>query len=222
MQLKSVKPTMTTLTDTRREYDYTRLSKKQLDSNPFIQIKKWLDQAQKASLKDATVMTLATTDNNGLADARIVLLKQLDEKGFCWFTNYNSKKGQQLDDNPQACLLFYWRDFDRQAIIRGTVEKLAAQAAEEYFHSRPLASQFSAAASAQSQPIASREALENKLQQLKKSDPDSVERPENWGGYRLIPSTFEFWQGRENRLHDRFSYTHDNDNEQWLITRLQP
>ncbi|HED36342.1 MAG TPA: pyridoxamine 5'-phosphate oxidase [Gammaproteobacteria bacterium] len=213
---------MTTLSDTRREYDYTRLSKKQLDSNPFVQIKKWLDQAQQANLKDATVMTLATTDNNGLADARIVMLKQLDEKGLCWFTNYASKKGQQLAHNPQACLLFYWRDFDRQVVIRGRVEKLSTQAAEDYFHSRPLNSQFSAAASAQSQPIDSRKALEAKLELLKKSDPETVEKPEDWGGYRLIPSTFEFWQGRENRLHDRFSYTQDNGSEQWTITRLQP
>ncbi|VAW71945.1 Pyridoxamine 5'-phosphate oxidase [hydrothermal vent metagenome] len=215
---------MNTLSDTRREYDYTQLSKKQLDSNPFAQMKKWLDQAQQANLKDATVMTLATTDNNALPDARIVMLKQLDEKGFCWFTHYASKKGQQLAHNPQACLLFYWREFDRQVAIRGRVEKLSTQAAEAYFHSRPLNSQFSGAASAQSQPIESREALENKLQQLKKANPDAVEKPENWGGYRLIPATFEFWQGRENRLHDRFRYTHDNDNdsEQWTITRLQP
>ena len=214
---------MTTLADTRREYNYTSLSRNQLDADPFKQIKLWLDQAQQAALKDATVMTLATTDSNNMPDARIVMLKQLDEKGFCWYTSYNSKKGQQLAENPQACLLFYWRDFDRQVTIRGTVEKLSAEAAESYFHSRPLESQFSAAASAQSQPIDSRKVLEEKLEQIKKNTPSAAEKPEDWGGYRLIPTAFEFWQGRKNRLHDRFSYTRQpNNNDNWLITRLQP
>lgn len=213
---------MTTLADTRREYNYTRLSKNQLNTDPLAQLEQWLDQAQQADLKDATVMTLATTDSNGLADARIVMLKQLDEKGLCWYTSYNSKKGRQLAENPQACLLFYWRDFDRQVVIRGRVEKLSSDAAEEYFHSRPLDSQFSAAASDQSQPIESRQALENKLQALKKANPQAVEKPSSWGGYRLVATAFEFWQGRESRLHDRFSYTQQANNHDWLITRLQP
>ncbi len=212
---------MTTLADTRRQYDYSSLTRKQLNTDPFEQMQLWLQQAKDAELKDATSMILATTDNNAMPDARIVLLKQLDEKGFCWYTNYASHKGRQLADNPLACLLFYWRDFDRQVKIQGTVEKLSRSEAEEYFHSRPLASQFSAAASEQSQPIASRQALEDKLQQLHNTDTSAVARPESWGGYRLIPGAFEFWQGRENRLHDRFTYT-QNDAGHWSITRLQP
>jgi len=179
------------------------------------------EQAKQAELKDATSMTLATSGENAMPDARIVLLKQLDEKGFSWYTSYASNKGQQLLNNPNACLLFYWRDFDRQVKVQGRVEKLSAEDAENYFHSRPLESQFSAAASQQSQAIDSRKALENKLQQLKNINADAVEKPDTWGGYRLLPSAFEFWQGRENRLHDRFTYLLD-ENGQWLITRLQP
>jgi len=212
---------MTTLSDTRRQYDYSRLTRKQLNADPFKQMQHWLEQAKQAELKDATSMTLATSGENAMPDARIVLLKQLDEKGFSWYTSYASNKGQQLLNNPNACLLFYWRDFDRQVKVQGRVEKLSAEDAENYFHSRPLESQFSAAASQQSQAIDSRKALENKLQQLKNINADAVEKPDTWGGYRLLPSAFEFWQGRENRLHDRFTYLLD-ENGQWLITRLQP
>lgn len=212
---------MTTLADTRREYDFSSLRKKQLNQNPIEQLSLWLEQAKQAEFKDATCMTLSTTDKNGMPDARIVLLKQLDESGLSWYTNYASHKGQQLLDNPQACLLFYWRDVDRQVKIRGKVEKLSVEEAEEYFHSRPLESQFSAAASKQSQPIESREKLEEKLEQLKNINAKTVERPGSWGGYRLLVDSFEFWQGRENRLHDRFTYIKD-DNGNWLITRLQP
>ncbi len=220
---------MTKLIDIRREYDFSCLTRKQLNKNPFEQMQLWLKQAQKAELKDATAMTLATATNNGLPDARIVLLKNIDTKGLSWFTSYSSHKGQQLLENPQACLLFYWRDFDRQIKVQGQVEKLSIQEAKKYFHSRPLNSQFSAAASNQSQAIESREALEKKLQRLKEINPNIVVKPEDWGGYRLIPSAFEFWQGRENRLHDRFTYTlNESTNNltdnltEWLITRLQP
>ena len=212
---------MTTLADTRREYDFSSLTRKQLNEDPIEQMKFWLEQAKQAELKDATCMTLATTDNKGMPDARIVLLKQLDETGLSWYTNYASTKGKQLVDNPQACLLFYWRDVERQVKIQGHVEKLSSKDAEEYFHSRPLASQLSAAASNQSQTIDSRQALEDKLEQLKNINSEHVERPENWGGYRLVPESFEFWQGRENRLHDRFTYTLNQAGE-WVITRLQP
>ena len=212
---------MTSLADTRREYSYTQLNRDQLDADPFKQLQGWLQQAQEADLKDATVMTLATSGKNSMPDARIVMLKQLDKKGLCWYTNYESKKGHQLAENPQACLLFYWRDFDRQVVIRGRVEKLPAQDADQYFHSRPLESQFSAAASSQSQPIESRKALEDKLARLKQQNPNAIERPKNWGGYRLIPAEFEFWQGRSGRLHDRFNYSL-MENGKWQITRLQP
>jgi len=212
---------MTTLADTRRQYDYSNLTRKQLNEDPFKQLQRWLQQAKDAELKDATCMTLATTDSNAMADARIVLLKQLDDRGLSWYTNYASHKGQQLSHNPQACLLFYWRDFDRQVKIQGSVEKLSPEEADEYFYSRPLASQFSAVASAQSQPIDSRKTLEENLRRLQDENIDCVVKPESWGGYRLVPSAFEFWQGRENRLHDRFTYTTDTSGN-WIITRLQP
>ena len=212
---------MKSLEDIRREYNCTSLKRTQLHENPFTQFEMWLDQAQQAELKDATAMTLATSDGNHMPDARIVLLKQVDAVGFSWYTNYSSTKGHQLEHNHNACLLFYWREFDRQVKIQGTVEKLSTQEAEEYFHSRPLDSQFSAAASNQSQPIESREILEQKVESLKQQNPDEIARPESWGGYRLLPTAFEFWQGRENRLHDRFNYTL-NANCNWSITRLQP
>lgn len=212
---------MTTLADTRREYNYASLSINDLNKDPFTQLAEWLDQAKQAELKDATAMTLATTAENSMPDARIVLLKELDNTGLCWYTNYDSHKGHQLIENPQACLLFYWRDFDRQVKIQGLVEKLSDNEANEYFHSRPLDSQFSAAASHQSQPISSRKLLQEKVDQLKQINPDAVDKPASWGGYRLVPTTFEFWQGRENRLHDRFTYTQDNS-ANWDISRLQP
>ena len=166
-------------------------------------------------------MTLATAGDNSMPDARIVLLKELDNTGLCWYTNYDSHKGHQLLDNPQACLLFYRRDFDRQVKIQGIVEKLSADEANEYFHSRPLDSQFNAAASEQSHPVSSRKVLQEKVDQLKQINPDAVDKPESWGGYRLVPTAFEFWQGRENRLHDRFTYTQDKS-ANWDISRLQP
>lgn len=212
---------MTKLTETRRQYDYSSLTRSQLNANPFKQMEEWLDQAKQVGLKDATAMTLATSSNNGMPDARVVLLKEFDENGLCWYTEYSSSKGRQLAENPQACLLFHWRELDRQIRIQGTVTKLTVEEAEAYFHSRPLESQFSAAASEQSQPIESRKLLEEKVKSLQSLNADFVDRPDQWGGYRLLPSSFEFWQGRENRLHDRFSYTL-NETAEWLITRLQP
>lgn len=212
---------MKTLADLRREYNCSKLRRAELHSDPFKQMALWLEQAQQAELKDATAMTLATSSHNGMPDARIVLLKNLDKRGLSWYTSYNSTKGQQLAENPQACLLFYWREFDRQVRIQGNVEKLSTQEAEQYFYSRPLDSQFSAAASEQSQPVESRKHLEDKVARLKQKDTNAVKRPDDWGGYRLIPASFEFWQGRENRLHDRFYYAAEPEGA-YHITRLQP
>ncbi len=213
---------MKSLADIRREYNCNSLSRSQLDADPFKQMQLWLEQAKQADLKDATAMTLATSDHNNLPDARIVLLKQLDERGFCWYTDYSSHKGQQLAHNPQACLLFYWRELDRQVRIQGRVEKINGTEADEYFASRPLQSRLSAAASSQSQAIGSRAELEDKVAQLQQQYDDHVPRPADWGGYRLLPTHFEFWQGRENRLHDRFSYEKSDSDGHWLINRLQP
>lgn len=217
---------MKSLADIRREYSCSSLSRSQLDADPFKQMQLWLEQAKQAELKDATAMTLATSDQNNLPDARIVLLKQLDERGFCWYTDYSSHKGQQLAHNPQACLLFYWHELDRQVRIQGRVEKINGTEADQYFASRPLQSRLSAAASSQSQAIASRAELEAKVAQLQQQYNDDVPRPADWGGYRLLPASFEFWQGRENRLHDRFSYHRSeagtDHTDSWLIRRLQP
>jgi len=218
---------MKSLADIRREYHCDSLNRNQLDADPFRQMQLWLEQASEAQLKDATAMTLATSDNNNLPDARIVLLKQLDERGFCWYTDYSSHKGQQLAHNPQACLLFHWRELDRQVRVQGQVEKINGTEADQYFASRPLQSRLSAAASSQSQAIASRSELEAKVAQLQQQYDDHVPRPADWGGYRLLPTSFEFWQGRENRLHDRFSYNRsevntDQTDSHWLISRLQP
>lgn len=218
---------MNSLADIRREYNCSSLSRNQLEADPFRQMHLWLDQAKQAELKDATAMTLATSDHNNLPDARIVLLKQLDQRGFCWYTNYSSHKGQQLADNPQACLLFHWRELDRQVRVQGRVEKINGTEADAYFASRPLQSRLSAAASSQSQAIDSRTELETKVAQLQQQYDDHVPRPADWGGYRLLPTRFEFWQGRENRLHDRFNYERreavtDPTETVWLITRLQP
>jgi len=213
---------MNSLADIRREYNCSSLNRNQLDIDPFRQMHLWLDQAKQAELKDATAMTPANSDQNNLPDARIVLLKQLDERGFCWYTDYSSHKGQQLADNPQACLLFHWRELDRQVRVQGRVEQINGTEADEYFASRPLQSRLSAAASSQSQAIASRAELEAKVTQLQQQYDDHVPRPADWGGYRLLPARFEFWQGRENRLHDRFSYEKSDSDNHWLITRLQP
>jgi pyridoxamine 5'-phosphate oxidase len=213
---------MKSLADIRREYSCNSLSRNQLEADPFKQMHLWLDQASEAQLKDATAMTLATSDQDNLPDARIVLLKQLDERGFCWYTDYSSHKGQQLAANPKACLLFHWRELDRQVRVQGRVEKINGTEADEYFSSRPLQSRLSAAASSQSQVIASRAELEAKVAQLQQQYDDHVPRPADWGGYRLIPVHFEFWQGRENRLHDRFSYEQSDKADHWMINRLQP
>ena len=207
--------------DIRREYGQATLARSQLHDDPLVQFDLWLTAATDAGLMDATAMTLATADAQGRPSARIVLLKGFDADGFVWFTSYDSAKGTELVANPQASLLFYWRELERQVRISGSVQRLDRAASVEYFHSRPRDSQISAAASAQSQPIADREALEAKARAVADASAGGqVPVPEGWGGYVLQPDAFEFWQGRENRLHDRFSY-HRQDGG-WVIERLQP
>ena len=166
-------------------------------------------------------MTLATADKDGRTSARIVLMKSFDDQGFVFYTNYNSRKGQDFEDNPRACLLFYWSQLWRQVRIEGEVEKVSAAESDEYFHSRPLGSKIGAWASDQSQPVESREQLEKRFEEFDLKFADNVPRPPHWGGYRVKPNIIEFWQGRENRLHDRLRYTLQTDGG-WLIERLGP
>ena len=185
--------------DIRREYAYAELSKADLAKQPLDQFKGWFDHALTKAVPDATAMALATADAQGQPSVRIVLLKDFDADGFVWFSDQRSEKGRALAANPSAELLFHWRELDRQVRIRGPVHLLSAQAADDYFYSRPEASQWAAAASEQSQPI------------------------ESWVGFCLQPLAYEFWQGREGRLHDRFRFHRASlDADQWTIERLQP
>jgi len=202
----------------RREYQYAGLDRSALNSDPVVQFSHWMDEALAADPGDATSMTLATADATGYPSARIVLLKGFDQQGFTWFTNYRSEKGKQLEENPCAELLFYWKALERQVRIRGRVVPVSREESVEYFNSRPLGSQIGAVASHQSQPIGGRELLEQEVERLTKVG--SVECPDHWGGFRLVPERFEFWQGRESRLHDRFRYSATDTG--WHVERLQP
>ena len=201
----------------------TALTKASVDPNPIRQFEKWFHELPAAgvSAQDAISMTLATATTDGLPCARIVLMKSYDDRGFVFYTNYNSRKGNELTDNARACLLFYWSALWRQVRIEGAVEKVSEEESEQYFHSRPLGSKTGAWASNQSQPIENRAALEKRFEEFDLKFADNVPRPPHWGGYRVIPEVIEFWQGQENRLHDRLRYTAQNDGT-WVIERLAP
>lgn len=214
---------------TRRDYAAPGLRRDGLAADPLDQFERWFRAAVDADLLDATAMALATAGADAVPDVRIVLLKHFDADGFCWYTDYRSAKGRDLAQNPRAACLFHWREFARQVRISGTVEKLDPATATAYFDSRPADSRFSAAASRQSAPVADRAALEAQVAELRRRHPDGrVPKPEDWGGYRLQPSSYEFWQGREGRLHDRFRYRRNGpgagrqNGGGWLIERLQP
>ncbi|GGO86851.1 pyridoxine/pyridoxamine 5'-phosphate oxidase [Marinobacterium nitratireducens] len=205
----------------RREYQAKALNRSDLAPDPVAQFGLWLEDARAAMPDDATSMTLATAAADGMPSVRIVLLKHFDVDGFCWYTDYRSRKGQELAANPRAEIMFYWPALERQVRIGGTVEPLAAEFGDTYFNERPLGSRLSAAASCQSAVIDSRASLEARVEELRRLHADGkVPKPELWGGYRLKPLRFEFWQGRESRLHDRFSYRLENGD--WTIERLQP
>jgi pyridoxamine-phosphate oxidase len=197
------------------------LSEKNANKNPFKQFSVWYQSALRTGFLHPDAMTLATSDKNGKPSARIVLLKSFDESGFVFFTNYKSRKGDELIKNSHASLVFYWDKIDKQVRIEGTTEKVSLKESEEYFHSRPRGSQIGALASAQSNIIENRDVLENKFKELeKKYEGKEIPLPDNWGGFRLIPDYFEFWQSRENRLHDRIAYFKEAD--KWNIKRLAP
>ncbi|CAC9452509.1 Pyridoxamine 5'-phosphate oxidase (EC 1.4.3.5) [uncultured Gammaproteobacteria bacterium] len=204
----------------RREFTSNGLSRAELDGDPFIQFKIWMTQAIEAELTLANAMSLATSDKEGVS-IRTVLLKTFDEQGFVFFTNYHSKKSKQLDNNPNIALLFPWLDLERQVKISGTVEKISVLESVKYFASRPKDSQLGAWASAQSSMLSSRQVLLSEFEAMKrKFSQGEVPLPDFWGGYRVIPKTIEFWQGRENRLHDRFVYAKSGNT--WKISRLAP
>ena len=209
------------LNDVRRDYEAHNISRKDMDSNPFVEFGRWLQRARDLELLDATAMTLATAGLDGKPSARIVLLKHFDAAGFSWYTDSRSRKGRQIDANPNAALLFHWRDLSRQVSVHGTVEVLPADDAEKYFHLRPEGSRYSAAASRQSTEVESRSHLEDEVLRLRAAYPDGdVPRPDAWLGYRLIPEYFEFWQGQSDRLHDRIVYTRIEN--AWVMTRISP
>jgi pyridoxamine 5'-phosphate oxidase len=212
------------LADIRREYTNGGLRRADLDANPIAQFQKWFAQAEIALAKnqlDVNAGTLATADKNGIPSARIVLLKGLDERGFTFFTNYGSRKGRELAENPNAALVFYWQELERQVCIAGSVKKISREESENYFKSRPRGSQLAALASNQSETVSDRAALETKWRDLEKKFVTDIPLPPNWGGFILRPERIEFWQGRPSRLHDRFSYTRRPDNS-WKLERLAP
>lgn len=209
------------LRDLRSDYTYGTLSEQEADPNPFRQLERWLAEAIETHLYEPHGMTLSTVGTNGRPSSRVVLLRGLDERGLVFFSNYQSRKGQELEASPWACVNFWWPPLERQVRVEGRVERVEPQLSDAYFASRPYESQIGSAASPQSQVIASREVLEQRIAELKARYPNTVPRPAHWGGYRLIPDTFEFWQGRPSRLHDRLVYRLQPD-ERWKIERLAP
>jgi pyridoxamine 5'-phosphate oxidase len=205
------------------EKPYTEgLRRADLDPNPIKQFGLWFQRALAASLPEPNAMTLATASKHSVPSARIVLLKAFDENGFTFFTNYHSPKGQDLEENPRAALVLFWAPLERQIRISGRVSRVSKEISEEYFHHRPVGSQLGAWASRQSEVLESREALEKHLQEVSRQyEGKIVTLPPHWGGYRVAPEMIEFWQGRPNRLHDRFRYTRIADHE-WKIERLSP
>jgi len=212
------------LADIRREYTLAGLRRADLDANPIAQFQKWFEQATTAFAQkeiDVNAATLATADKNGKPAARIILLKGLDERGFIFFTNYGSRKGRELAENPSAALTFYWAELERQICAAGSVEKISRGESENYFQSRPHGSRLAAWASNQSDVVADRAALEKKWNELAAKFPGDVPLPPNWGGFVLRPARIEFWQGRPSRLHDRFCYTRLAE-DSWKIERFAP
>lgn len=205
----------------RQAYHLGSLEREQLHADPFRQFGLWFSQALESGIQEPNAMVLSTCNSAGAPSLRVVLLKDFSAEGFTFFTNYQSRKGEEMATHPQVSLLFLWLPLERQVRIEGYVEKLAETDSDAYFYSRPEGSRLGAWASEQSRVIEGREVLEERLEQFRNSWAGSeIPRPPYWGGYRIIPGYFEFWQGRDNRLHDRFSYTPEDN--QWCIKRLAP
>jgi pyridoxamine 5'-phosphate oxidase len=210
------------ISDIRSEYHLHQLKKEEAEENPMRQFERWWKDAMSSGIPEVNAMTLATSSADGLPSARIVLLKGFQEEGFQFYTNYDSFKGKQLEENPRACLVFFWKEIQRQVRITGLVEKLKPGASENYFKSRPRGSQIGAWASPQSMVIESSEWLNERAGEIEKRYKDSnIPRPPHWGGYLVRPVTIEFWQGRPNRLHDRLLYSLQ-ENGGWMIEILAP
>jgi pyridoxamine 5'-phosphate oxidase len=210
------------IADLRQEYMRAGLTEADARPDPFVQFERWFKDALAADLPLANAMTLATVSPEGAPDARIVLLKGVEGGGFVFFTNYGSRKGRQLAARAEACLVFLWASLERQVRVEGRVEKVCAQESDAYFASRPLGARLSAHASAQSEVVKDRQYLESSLEKQKQIHGNSPPRPSQWGGYRVTPERIEFWQGRENRLHDRLLYRRGKDTGAWTIERLAP
>lgn len=209
------------LADMRRSYSLKTLDESTISSNPFDQFELWLKEAVDSEILEPNAMILATASIHLISSARTVLLKGFDKSGFTFFTNYDSKKSIDLKSNPNASLLFLWKELERQIKINGSVIKVSEKESQEYFSTRPLESRIGAWASAQSSKIPDRKYLEEKFEYYKQKFSDgNIPLPPNWGGYKVIPVYFEFWQGRESRLHDRICY--EKDNAHWTIHRLSP
>jgi pyridoxamine 5'-phosphate oxidase len=209
------------IADIRRDYQLQSLLETDIAADPFTQFNRWWGDAVTSELDEVNAMTLATASLTGMPSARIILLKSVTENGFIFFTNYNSHKGKELEENPKACLVFFWKELERQVRITGTVEKVSAAESDAYFISRPSGSRIGAWASPQSSVIKSRETIEQNISKYEEQFADGeITRPPHWGGYIVIPTVIEFWQGRPNRLHDRLQYSKLPD--EWKIERLAP
>ena len=209
------------IADLRLEYSQATLSEHEVDADPIRQFANWFDAALAAEIAEPNAMNLATIGKLGRPSARIVLLKDFDARGFTWYTNYSSRKGQDLLEHPYAAITFHWGELERQIRIEGTVDRVSDEENDSYFSIRPIKSRLGAIASAQSMPIESRELLEKQFEEASEKFGETPPRPAHWGGYRLKPDLLEFWQGRRSRLHDRVLYTLDSDGI-WQRSRLQP
>jgi pyridoxamine 5'-phosphate oxidase len=208
------------IAELRQEYMRAGLAEAQADPDPLRQFERWFDDALRAKLPLPNAMTLATTSTGGAPTARIVLLKGIDGGGFVFYTNYRSRKAREMEAKSAACLLFLWSDLERQVRIEGGVEKVSARDSDEYYVTRPLGARLSAWASEQSERVASRQVLERSMEEARRRHGDQPPRPPHWGGYRVVPSAIEFWQGRADRLHDRLLY--ERAGAGWKIQRLAP